>query len=146
MTDYNPNQPHYYAPQQPQPKPKKKWPWVVLGAGAVGILAFGGCAALVANSVDETLSSVTAPAPTAPSGLPTSGVLKVGTDIEPGTYAYTVVDGSWGAYYARLSCLNASDLNCIITNDVAEPGTSGYLVVEPTDVALDLSDLILTPQ
>ena len=142
----------YSAPQQPEPKKKHTGRNVAIGVAVVAVLGFGGCAALVAgtaNEVSKTLesSNPTLPAqdtPAAPGTFPTSGILKVGQDIAPGEYRWRAV-GQFGSYYARLSCTTGA-FDCIITNSVPDAGATGYLTIDPSDVAVELRQVELTPQ
>ncbi|MBM4617952.1 hypothetical protein GS534_24280 [Rhodococcus hoagii] len=139
MTEYNPNQPHYYAPQ-PQPKKSHTGRNIAIGVAVVAVLGFGGCAALVAgtaNEISNTINSSTA------ATTPGSGIQKVGTDIQPGEYRWKAT--GYAPYYARLSCLTG-ELECILANNVPEEGSTGYLTIEPGDVAIETRDLELTPQ
>jgi len=85
--------------------------------------------------------SATEPTASAPEGLPTDGILKVGVDIAPGEYAVSPTR-SYGGYWERLSCLTG-ELSCLLANDNVQ-GNS-YLTVLPGDVALRVEGLELTP-
>ncbi|GAA4808054.1 hypothetical protein [Tomitella cavernea] len=156
-----------YAAPPPPPPPKKQWPWVV---GAVAVLAVAALiVALVVvligdRDTAENAGAVTAPAPatseasapdtgTVPTTaeaptpsvdtgvLPTSGIFKVGSDIQPGEYAVSPADGASG-YWERLSCTTGA-FECIIANDnVSGPG---YLTILPGDVAVRVERLRLVP-
>ena len=141
-----------YEPQHPIAPKKRPWGRWIIGAVIGAIIVFA--AASIANSDDPGPMQ---PIPTdrrwppsegqpgsAP-GLPTDGILKVGTDIQPGQYKYTSVDNNIGSYFARLSC-TTGEFECIIANEVVQPGSSGYLEVLPTDGWLKISDLKLEPQ
>src|SRR5699024_664373 len=71
--------------------------------------------------------------------LPTSGILKVGEDIQPGEYAVTPV-GESGGYWARLSC-TTGDFDCILAND--NVAGAGYLTVLPSDAAVRVRNVRL---
>lgn len=76
----------------------------------------------------------------APKGLPQNGILKVGTDIQPGEYAVHLTSSS-GGYWARLSCLTGES-ECIIANEIVQG--DGYLTIPPSDVAVKVNDIQLT--
>ena len=87
--------------------------------------------------------SIPPPAPV-PSRLTDNGVFKVGKDIQPGTYSYVVTGHpDVGGYWQRLSCLTG-DIDCVITADTVNG--PGYMTVEPTDVAVEVFDVQLTPE
>jgi hypothetical protein len=66
------------------------------------------------------------------------GIYKVGTDISPGTYKGTVVDGN--GYWARLSSSDTADM---IANDLKEKGTM-YLTVRSSDKYIEISGVTFT--
>ncbi len=157
---YPQDQGGYGAPVPPPPPPKKWWPWAV---GTVAVLAIAGLAAalvvvlagdddadqaapapvtITAPATAPPATPEPAPATTADTGvLPTSGVFKVGTDIQPGEYAISPA-GSTAGYWERLSC-TTGEFRCIIANDnVSGPG---YLTVLPSDVAVRVERLRLEP-
>jgi len=141
---------------QPEPKKKRKWPWIVGGIVAVGVIAAvanpdsaqegfenGYNAAPAAPVVDERPTPVPAP-PAEPAALPDNGTLRVGTDIAPGTYN-AVATGWVGGYWERLTCLSG-DFTCIAANDFyTEKGAVGYIEILPTDVAVKVQGVQLTP-
>ncbi|MDG3015839.1 hypothetical protein [Speluncibacter jeojiensis] len=167
MPGYPQGYPQFDPYQPPPPPPKKKWPWVVGGVGALAVLALivatgvilasgntGSSHSTAAGARSATAPAVAPPvappaqaAPTSESarttsrGLPTNGILKVGTDIQPGEYRITPVDAS-GGYWERLSCVTG-DFSCIIAND--NVSGDGYLSVLPSDVAVKVQGLELTP-
>lgn len=157
-----------YQQQPPPPPPKKKWPWVVGGVAAVIVLGLAvatgvvlgaggdnrtndaafaspttasraGAQAVAPRSAAANTSDAAPTASPAPSGLPSNGILKVGTDIHPGEYAVSAAGASSG-YWERLSCLSG-DFECIIANDIVTG--KGYLTVLPGDVAVKVQDLRL---
>lgn len=142
----------------PAPKKRKVWPWVV-GVLAFLLLAFVGCTAMTVSAVDDVVSkpSVNAPAfesedqgPVDP--LVTDGTYLVGSEIQPGTYRVVPAENLFGemGYWARcadLACevdMDGLDSTGLITNEIVQG--PGFLVVEQTDVAVELRGLVLTPQ
>jgi len=152
--------PNQYGPPPQQP-PKKKWLWIVGGVVAFGVVGAIACTDSAEQGFDETrdtvpvTSQVQTPAPVAtapvippasatspaPKALPDNGILKVGTDIQPGEYSLSPTS-SIGGYWERLSCLTG-DFECIIANDNVQG--DGYLTITPSDVAVKVQDLQLTP-
>lgn len=134
----NPNyDPRYYNPQPP--KKSHTGRNVAIGLAAVAVLGFGGCIAVmssVSNEISDQIETSTG------ATTPGSGIKKVGTDIQPGEYRWSAT--GYASYYARLSCLTG-ELNCIIVNNVPEQGSTGYLTIEPTDVAVELRNVELVP-
>lgn len=151
MTKPNPLLPQWDAPPS---KPSTRWKWL-LGTVVGMVLVL-----LVANSFDwnsggtasePTRTVMNAPAETAQADVPdsgpadpltTNGIYKVGAEIQPGTYSFTI-RGDRG-YFARCSDPNCDAGEGMIANDVFWEGT-GYLEVLATDAYVDLKGLTLTP-
>jgi hypothetical protein len=75
-------------------------------------------------------------------------MLKVGTDIQPGDYVYTVSGGyDIGGSYYLCATANCSDLDDIIDVDavMGPDGTTGYLTIGSDVKFVKLSNLELTP-
>lgn len=87
----------------------------------------------------------------APIDAPLMGVLTVGVDIEPGVYLVREPDSPIAryegtGYWYRLDCPQAPPQNgCVIEHGKVTNGETGTLVVEPTDTALDITNLKLFP-
>ncbi|MFF0817460.1 hypothetical protein ACFYVR_20185 [Rhodococcus sp. NPDC003318] len=101
-------------------------------------------ASTVTATTSAAASTAAGPVSSAASAVrdtPTNGILKVGTDIQPGEYAIRPTR-STGGYWERLSCLTG-DFSCISANDIVQG--SGYLTILPGDVAVRIENLELTP-
>ena len=70
---------------------------------------------------------------------------RVGTDIQPGDYTYTVNSSDWGSY-KLCATANCSDLDDIIDIEVVDgAGATGYLTITPGTKFVKLTNLALTP-
>lgn len=160
-----PQRPCGPPPNQNGPPPQqspKNWPWILGSIVALGVVVGAiACSDVAEQGFDDARSTapvtsqvqaqapaatapVAPPAPAtspAPKALPDNGILKVGTDIQPGEYSLSPTS-SIGGYWERLSCLTG-DFECIIANDNVEG--DGYLTIAPSDVAVKVQDVQLTP-
>lgn len=147
-----------FSQQSPQPpqKPKKSRKWVY----GIGALVVVGGIIVAANpesakegfedgynaGSDPTVVDERPVPVEAPQGLPDNGTFRVGVDIQPGGYVVSVGD-DWAmgdtGYWERLSCLTG-DFSCIISNEIVQG--PGYVTVLPTDVAIKVQNVTLTPE
>lgn len=126
---------------------------LVVGAGIIAVVASGPDAP--STSTPETTSAAAvettfeAPVATA-DALTENGVWKVNADILPGLYRVVPEEG-WDKvpYWAR-----CADLTCSLSGSGGMAGAvidnamltgPGYIAIEPTDVAVELRDVTLTP-
>jgi hypothetical protein len=160
---------NYYDQPQAQwtaPPPKKKHLGLKIAAGAAGgllILSVGATLADNSNNVPDTATTPSTvftaapvvtkvPVPTTPATPATpvawskNGTYKVGSQIQPGDYSYTVV-GRAGGYWKT-----CNDIACeigtpgFIDNDfIPEKGSTGFLTIPVTAGFVELSGLLLTP-
>lgn len=120
--------------------------------------------ATVTSTVTETtVSTVAAPAtspattipPTTPRGYTGNGVLSVGDQpsgglirsIPPGRYAVTINDGQSGGWIRCSSVLCGVEYqdNIIAIGNAFGPNYSAVMEIEPTDVAVSIFGVTLTP-
>ncbi|WP_137873768.1 DUF2510 domain-containing protein [Rhodococcus sp. Q] len=149
-------------PQSAEPGPTKKrrqWPWVVAAIVVAGLVI-----TVRADNDDNPRTTRTAdkagsssqPAQNQPIAdvvdpLTTDGTYLVGAEIEPGTYRAQRAQNAPTGYWTRCSTIDCG----IITNEdgdkrstVIDRGiiaSQGFIVIEPTDTAVELEGLVLTP-
>lgn len=174
MTDQQPIPPQFAAPAgvMAPPKKKKKWPWIV---GAIilvfviaGVATGGGdkentpAAPAAANVAEAPAQNAAAPeAPAAPAPAPKKaatrdplthdGTYLVGSEIQPGEYRVEVAKGAFGdtGFWSRCADKSCSltgsggTLGAVIENGIVNG--PGFLTIEPTDTAVKLQSLVLTP-
>lgn len=141
----------------PTPKRRKVWPWVV-GVLVFIFVAFAGCTATFSSAVDDALDT-SRPNTTKNSSedvivdpLVTDGTYLVGSEIQPGTYRVAPAENLFSemGYWVRcadLACqvdMDGLDNTGLIANEIVDG--PGFLVIEETDVAVELKGLVLTPQ
>jgi hypothetical protein len=150
--------------QQPAPTPqtskkRRKWPFVVGAIIAIGVvisIANGGSntPATVSANTPETTSvpnrirgaeeypATNAAAPAKVDPLTHDGTWFVGSEIQPGTYRTAkAADAAAMGYWAR-----CSDAACEVGAGLIQNGMApGLLEIAPTDYAVNLQGLVLTP-
>lgn len=150
---------HTTAETTATPK-RRRWPLVIAAVFAVVLLiaAVGGGNDDATTAAPEPAASVEAPVeeytpPTATMDpLTNNGTYLVGSEIEPGTYRVEPATGTFSSgigYWAR-----CADVSCSlqgtggVTGGILDNATvdgPSFLVIEPTDTAVQLQDVVLTP-
>ena len=114
----------------------KVYLWVIVLISIIAIACSGGNdnqpKPPTNNNVSPTISN-TAPK-TKPGITISDGIYLVPSDVKPGTYTTTVPKDSINCYWARLRG-TSGELNDIIANDNAEPGTRIIVTIKKTDKA-----------
>lgn len=148
--------------QTPETAPKKSRKWMLLGVPVVLVIA----AVALGGGGEETAAkgSEAAPAKSEAGVLPVAeytapvktmdpltedGTYLVGEEITPGQYRVTPDEGAWVSHWTRCADITCSPsgtggvLGSILDNGIVT-GPS-FLTIEPTDVAVELNGVTLTP-
>ena len=92
----------------------------------------------------RTTTEYVPPKPAAPAAWNKDGLYKVGKDIAPGEYTYTVKRGN--GYWATCTDPKCSVGESMIDNDwIPTKGATGYLSITSDVVYIELKDLQLAP-
>ncbi|AZG45653.1 hypothetical protein [Gordonia insulae] len=120
----------------------------LLLSALIGAVALTGCQIQPKDSPAGQLGTTTAKVPatqeeSSDGSLPASGVLKVGTDIDPGTYGYTIDPDELSGMGYWSTC---SDPNCSIGGSLIENGVAtgpGYLEIGSGVAYVEVRALVL---
>lgn len=153
-----------------QPPKKGKTGKVVLGVLG-GLVVLGALGAAVDSGESETTATVVSAAPTTQANLGTfvpltpkwtpsaaapaapavpkaftkDGTYKVGTEIQPGEYSYTVTQKANG-YWALCTDTRCEVGEGMIDNDwIPTAGATGYLTIDESAAYVELKGLVLAP-
>lgn len=135
-------------------KKRRQWPWVFASVFAAGILI----SATLDNSTPAPRTADTWPTPAqnqpiaeVTDPLTADGTYVVGTEIQPGTYRVQLADDArigWWTRCAKVDCTRTTNAEGRERSSIlgqAAVNSQGYLVIEPTDTAVELYGLVLTP-
>jgi hypothetical protein len=121
----------------------RKHTFLYISLGTLLAAAFTvGCAGAATPDAPPLNDSPAATAAAAPKGKPPAGLgdgqLKVGTDIQAGTYTTTVPADAFNCYWARLKAFDG-ELNSVIANGNLGVGAKGRIVVKKTDAGVEFT-------
>lgn len=101
-------------------------------------------AAPTRTAVELTPASAAPAAPSVPRAYNNDGTYRVGIEIQPGTYSYTVKKGN--GYWALCADVACEVGEGMIGNDwIPTQGATGYLDIPTTAAFVELKDLALAP-
>lgn len=106
-------------------------------AGVIATVTTGLCCigSVIVTNMPKASTSHLNVLDTAPSSDIRSGILQVGTDVQPGTYTTTVPTGAT-CYWARLKGTHGG-LDEIIANGVGNAGQQVIVTIDKGDVAFE---------